>query len=266
MVAFKSAEKPDNLYGDDVYAVVIDEASRVRQESWHAVRSTLTATRGPVRIIGNIKGRKNWFYDLARKAEAGEEGMHYALGKSLVDALYGLILAANYSNNTVQAQSGFDRSTLITLAQALTLRGVPTMGRTVLLNVPYFGQLSLDPTLVQMAAFQDRSLIAEYKLPPVAGFQPVEAPNLPSTNSLAGFAFTPDALVLATRVPNDYSTIFPGATGGGVVSVVVNPDTGMAVQQVQYVNHATAVSAMRVALMFGVAVGQAAGGQRLVSA
>lgn len=75
---FKGAENADSLYGEDVYAAVIDEASRVREESWHAVRSTLTATRGPIRIIGNVKGRKNWFYNLARKAESGEPGMVYA--------------------------------------------------------------------------------------------------------------------------------------------------------------------------------------------
>src|SRR5207302_1736063 len=75
---FKSAEKPDNLYGEDVYAAVVDEASRVREEAWHAVRSTLTATRGPIRIIGNVKGRKNWAYRMARRAESGEPGMHYA--------------------------------------------------------------------------------------------------------------------------------------------------------------------------------------------
>ena len=74
---FKSGEKPDNLYGEDVYAAVLDEASRMREESWHAVRSTLTATRGPVRIIGNVRGRRNWAYQLARKAEAGEPGMEY---------------------------------------------------------------------------------------------------------------------------------------------------------------------------------------------
>ncbi len=74
---FKSGEKPDNLYGEDVYAAVIDEASRCREEAWHAVRSTLTATRGPVRIIGNVKGRRNWAYQLARRAEAGEPGMQY---------------------------------------------------------------------------------------------------------------------------------------------------------------------------------------------
>jgi hypothetical protein len=75
---FKSAEKPDNLYGEDVYAAVIDEATRCREEAWYAVRSTLTATRGPVRIIGNVKGRRNWAYQLGVRAEAGEPGMHWA--------------------------------------------------------------------------------------------------------------------------------------------------------------------------------------------
>lgn len=78
VVWFKSGEKPDNLYGEDVFAAVIDEASRVREDSWIAVRSVLTATRGPVRIIGNVKGRSNWHFRLARKAEAGEPGMAYA--------------------------------------------------------------------------------------------------------------------------------------------------------------------------------------------
>jgi hypothetical protein len=73
VIWFKSGDNPDSLYGEDVFAAVVDEASRVREESWHALRSTLTATQGHVRIIGNVKGRKNWFYRLARMAES--EGM-----------------------------------------------------------------------------------------------------------------------------------------------------------------------------------------------
>jgi len=74
---FKGADNPDSLYGEDVYGAVIDEATRVKEEAWHAVRSTLTATRGPIRIIGNVKGRRNWAYKLARRAEAGEPNMRY---------------------------------------------------------------------------------------------------------------------------------------------------------------------------------------------
>ena len=76
-IQFKSGEKPDNLYGEDVYAAVIDEASRVREESFHAVRSTLTATNGQLRMIGNVKGRHNWFYKMARKAEGGDPNIYY---------------------------------------------------------------------------------------------------------------------------------------------------------------------------------------------
>lgn len=77
-MTFKGGDHADSLYGDDVWASVVDEASRVKEESWYALRSTLTHTRGPVRLIGNVKGRKNFFYRLARRAEAGEPGWHYA--------------------------------------------------------------------------------------------------------------------------------------------------------------------------------------------
>lgn len=73
-LVFKSGEKPDNLYGEDVFSGVIDEASRLREDSWYALRSTLTATRAPFRVIGNVKGRKNWFYRMARRAQDDTSG------------------------------------------------------------------------------------------------------------------------------------------------------------------------------------------------
>ena len=71
-IFFKSADKPDALFGEDVVACVIDEATRCKEQSWHAIRSTLTATNGKCRIIGNVKGIDNWVYKLARQAEAGQ--------------------------------------------------------------------------------------------------------------------------------------------------------------------------------------------------
>jgi hypothetical protein len=70
VIHFKSADRPDTLYGVDVFAAVIDEASRMKMAVWLAIRSTLTFTQGRVRIIGNVKGRKNWAFKLARRAEA----------------------------------------------------------------------------------------------------------------------------------------------------------------------------------------------------
>lgn len=76
-IEFKSAEKPDNLYGDDVYAAVFDEFTRAREEAWFALRSTLTATGGKCKLIGNAKGKKNWGYRLGLKAKNGEPNYEY---------------------------------------------------------------------------------------------------------------------------------------------------------------------------------------------
>ncbi len=77
IIKFKSAEKPDNLYGDDVYAAVFDEFPRAREEAWFALRSTLTATQGRCKFIGNVKGKKNWGYKLGVKARSGDDQYAY---------------------------------------------------------------------------------------------------------------------------------------------------------------------------------------------
>ena len=77
VIWFKSAEKPNGLYGEDVYGVVADEASRMKEDAWFAIRSTVTYTRAPMRIIGNVKGRKNWFFRMARRAEHGDPEMAF---------------------------------------------------------------------------------------------------------------------------------------------------------------------------------------------
>lgn len=73
ILEFRTAEKPDNLFGSDVYAAVYDEFTRGREASWHALRSTLTSTGGKCKFIGNAKGKKNWGYRLALKAKSGTD-------------------------------------------------------------------------------------------------------------------------------------------------------------------------------------------------
>lgn len=74
---FKTGDKPDTLYGEDVYGAVVDEASRMRAAAWQAIYSTLTATNAPAKIIGNVKGRKNWFYLMAMAAKTNGTGKGY---------------------------------------------------------------------------------------------------------------------------------------------------------------------------------------------
>ncbi len=194
------------------------------------------------------------------------EGAHQRIGLDITGALYALILNANFSANTVQAVGGFGRSTLSAIAAALNDLGVPKQGRVALLNSTYFDKLSQDSSIVSYAAFQRPELITEYMLPRVAGFQPYEANGLPdNSENLAGFCGTPDALVVATRTPNDYTLALPGASNGNV-SIVTNPDTGISVQLVQFVDHNKGQTTWRVAYMYGVAKGQTASGRRILTA
>ena len=92
-IFFKSAENPETLYGDDVYAAVFDEFTRAKEEAWVALRTTLTATKGKCKLIGNVKGKKNWGHILAEKAKHGEPGYEYfkitaydAINEGLLDS------------------------------------------------------------------------------------------------------------------------------------------------------------------------------------
>lgn len=76
-IYFKSADNPDSLYGEDVYACVFDEFNRAKENAFVAIRSTLTATQGPLRLIGNVLDATNWGYKLARKAEKGMNNWHF---------------------------------------------------------------------------------------------------------------------------------------------------------------------------------------------
>jgi len=78
-IHFKSAENPDNLYGEDVYACVFDEAPRAREEAWYALRSTLTATNAPCKIIGNFGGISNWVHKLKEKSKTDKKYAYFKI-------------------------------------------------------------------------------------------------------------------------------------------------------------------------------------------
>jgi len=196
-----------------------------------------------------------------------EEGMHYSLGEALVDALYALITTGNFTNETVSALIDFDREVVVDVKTALMGRKVNGGTRTLLLNSSFHGQLEKDASLYSVNINPNaQGVISQSLLPAIAKFQPLEAANLPTTSNLVGFGFRADALAMATRLPNDYAQALPGVPATAVTSVVTNPDTGVSVMLVQFVDHQLGLATARVALMFGVAKAQVACGQRLVSA
>ena len=78
-IHFKTADKADNLYGEDVYAAVFDEAPRAKVESWHALRSTLTSTGAPCKMIGNFGGTSNWMHKLKEKAKTDKQYSYFKI-------------------------------------------------------------------------------------------------------------------------------------------------------------------------------------------
>ncbi len=77
---FKSAENPDNLYGEDVHFVVFDEFTRGKEAAWTAIYSTLTFTQGRAVLIGNFTSASNWGVRLV-KDRAAESPNEYAFFK-----------------------------------------------------------------------------------------------------------------------------------------------------------------------------------------
>jgi hypothetical protein len=64
---FKSADRHENLRGEGLKRVVVDEASRVKRALWTDIlRPAVSDTRGRVMFITTPKG-KNWFFELFNK-------------------------------------------------------------------------------------------------------------------------------------------------------------------------------------------------------
>lgn len=79
VIHFKSADKPDNLFGEDVYSIVFDEAPRAKVEAFYALRSTITATKGKMKLIGNFGGISNWMHQLKEKSKNDKEYAYFKI-------------------------------------------------------------------------------------------------------------------------------------------------------------------------------------------
>lgn len=79
VIHFKSADNPDNLFGEDVYSIVFDEAPRAKVDAFYALRSTITATKGVMKLIGNFGGTANWMHQLKEKAKTDSEYAYFKI-------------------------------------------------------------------------------------------------------------------------------------------------------------------------------------------
>ena len=61
-IEFRSADRPESLRGDGVHGAVADEAGYWKRDAYISLLTTLTRTRGKLRVISTPKGR-SWFWE-----------------------------------------------------------------------------------------------------------------------------------------------------------------------------------------------------------
>lgn len=70
LIYFKSADNPDNMLGEGLYLVVIDEFGILQDELWFMViRPMLSDTHGELFAIGTPRGKRGWGFQLYVKGQ-----------------------------------------------------------------------------------------------------------------------------------------------------------------------------------------------------
>jgi len=221
----------------------------------------------------------------------------YALAKYFIEKIYKLFTLANFNAyaggvqypsavarplgagaagnlfiptayaNYPKALADFGRSSLVDIDTIFTPNEVPVNNRTVLLNSQFYGKLATDPSLVTFFAGQRApEIVTDDQLPKLGTFMPIQAPNLnkAGTPNMVGIALHRAAILAKTRLPSDYTAVLPGASYGSV-QTVTDPDIGISVMLVQYVDHSKGFAEWRLQAMLGAAVGDKRGGLIITS-
>lgn len=178
-------------------------------------------------------------------ATATNTGLTFTLGGDKVPVAY-----AAY----VKALADFGMASLGEIGAAMSTMEVPREGRFALLNSQYYYRLSQDPTFnTFFAAMRRPEVVTDASLPKLQGYNPLEAPYFPGSANRIGFAGHKAALVLKSRLPNDFTSAVGAMTPGSVTTVTA--PGGISVLLVQYINLQGNYAEWRPEVMLGAAVG-----------
>lgn len=184
----------------------------------------------------------------------------HAIGKVLYDDLFALILNAAYGNKVTKAAASISRETLVDLGADLNGRNVMSSPRICVLNSTAYASLFKDVSIISSDYRSGQDAQSGRIGAQVHGFNVSEYSALPSNSeNLIGFAAHPEALLLATGVPDA-----PTETNGGMVRNV--SQNGLTVQMRQWYDWQKGFEYLTVTLFYGVDEGNTDNLTRLVSA
>lgn len=203
------------------------------------------------------------------------EPMAVGIANYLVDDAASLFTDANYatpddqvnSRKTVTTVANTGYSTLTAIRRKLIERGAPEgFKKFGMVNAAVYEKLLNDPLCNRGAKATGADPIATGELPDVAGFEAIsEFPTLPGTDNMVGAFGTPDAIVLASRLPKDPRSVLPNVAVPFNLTVVQDPGSGFAVMLQEWIGTDLSVN-VRMCFMHGRAVGNKNNLQRQVTA
>jgi hypothetical protein len=147
------------------------------------------------------------------------------LFENVMDTVQALITVASFTSNTVIAAANFTAANVAGIVQTLNTSKVPSSRRSLIIPPSYAVTLKKDTAVQAAYAYGSNQTIVEGVLPKVYGLTPYEYNGtIPTTNNLAGYAFAPQALLLAVRPPQMPRNWY------GEVRNITDPDTGLTIQ------------------------------------
>jgi len=161
----------------------------------------------------------------------------------------------------VKAAADYSQSDFDNIDAYFTDMKVPEEDRIAFLATAAYAKLRGDMRLVlQYATAGGKTVdgasefVTEAKLPKLSGFAPYKAPYLPTTNNLVSFFAQKAAIILKSRLPQDFTQAL-GVMVPGSVTTITDPDTKISVMLVQYVHLTAGYAEWRPEVILGAAVG-----------
>lgn len=203
----------------------------------------------------------------------------YILAKSIADYCLDLVLAANFSENSIYSTANSDLDMLANVRTDMNAKGANTMGRFGIVNSAVMTTLDTDSRIAS-GDYHGQRIGSEAlgHLRAIQGFANIwEYPDFPTAENLTGFFGTKESVILATRVPNDTNEV---ARAMGIPQIasfetMTDEDTGLTLLGIKWIEQGTFDVYCTVAVMYGAVAGMQGGsagektdyaGHRLITA
>lgn len=205
----------------------------------------------------------------------------YSLAETVNAKFLSTVFGATWTGIVSSMQLGqFGLPGAVQIKNRMTLSKMPDTGRFALLHSYYHDGILTDSNLLSAKAIlalinKDASSFDSGELPPLFGVKYLEtqlasyvgATATPPTigagdgsvtfpgSALVGFAGNSASMCFVARTPQDYTTVLGNIPSTAAVEIVTEPDSGLSIMLVKYINHEKASVSARCALMYGFAQG-----------